>query len=87
MKKKILFATLCLTCVVLLSVCLKPTSNENSDYVNNIEALTHAIEDNPCNNRNGYKQWALSGFLQHKKSFYDCCYNLREGYSPEGSCE
>lgn len=44
----------------------------------------NAKADGQCDNINGYKAWYLSGL--RAEQFYDCCYTLREGYSPHGAC-
>lgn len=51
----------------------------------NVEALADP-ESSDCNNKNGYRQWSTSGFLEHKKEFYDCCSKLQEGYNPKDNC-
>lgn len=59
----------------------------SSLLMQNVEALSQdAGENNPCDNINGFRSWAQSGFLQRKREFYDCCYVLQEGYSPDGNC-
>lgn len=58
----------------------------------NLEALADSnevdgtTESTDCNNKNGYRQWSTSGFLEHKKEFYDCCSQLQNGYSPKDNC-
>ena len=88
-----------LSAIVLFAVCLtgwtivnNQKQREDDNFSKNVEALTLPAENPdgtpPCNNKNGFKQWSINGgLLQHKKNFYDCCYKLREGYSPEGACE
>lgn len=61
--------------------------NSNLLLKENVEALTNG-DVSPCvKNINGYKEWNTSGFLSHKKNFYDCCTILREGYKPSGICQ
>lgn len=53
----------------------------------NAEALADNDELDPCVTYSfGFRQWALSGFLERKQAFYDCCGVIREGYDPKGSC-
>lgn len=59
----------------------------------NLEALTAPEidgggdgESSGCSNKNGYRRWSTSGFLEHKKEFYDCCFKLQEGYNPKDNC-
>lgn len=50
----------------------------------NVEAIASGEGSGSCG---GYRSWNTSGFLQHKKEFYDCtCTTLRQGYSPSGNC-
>ncbi len=51
----------------------------------NVEALASG-EGGDCRNVNGYKSWKTSSIWGGQREFYDCCYNLRSGYSPEGTC-
>ncbi len=52
--------------------------------IENVEAIARGEGSGPCG---GYRSWNTSGFLQHKKEFYDCtCTTLRQGYSPSGNC-
>ena len=83
--------------VLLLAGYTAYNSNSNQDKellgVNlaNLEALANPEingdpESSDCNNKNGYRQWSTTGFLEHKKEFYDCCSKLQSGYSPKDNC-
>lgn len=92
MKKKIL-TTLSIAAVAIISgyggmKAYQPHVVGHSDLLaKDIEALADPGETK-CNNTSGYKQWNLSGGLLGKnKEFYDCCYKLRQGYSPSGNCD
>ena len=93
-KTKLFLSILVLLAVGITGWCVinNEEQKENDNFSENLEALTLPPEENPgetpnCNNKNGFKVWSINGgFLQHKKNFYDCCYQLREGYSPEGAC-
>ena len=62
------------------------TVNDLDMLSQNIEALADDSESS-CRNHNGYRQWSSSSTIfSRKKEFYDCCYMLREGYSPSGNC-
>lgn len=50
---------------------------------NEVDGGTESVD---CNNKNGYRQWSTSGFLQRKKEFYDCCSILQSGYGPTDNC-
>lgn len=64
----------------------KKAISEELTIIENVEALSQS-ETNPCTNTNGYRQWSETGGLfKTPKFFYDCCYKLREGYSPKHSC-
>jgi hypothetical protein len=88
MKKKIFGGIIAVVIVALAAVNVNMNSqSENllSDLaLANVEALAEG-EDN-CHYTNGYKSWSTSSFFGTKKEFYDCCTVLRQGYSPEGSC-
>ena len=65
-------------------------SNELTDIaLANIEALA-GNENNPCDNINGYKKWYTENNTlgtDRLEGFHDCCYQHREGYSPNTKCE
>jgi len=89
MKKKVFMMLSCITAVAIATFvgtkALKP--NVNDLLLQNVEALSQDGDSGmTCDNINGYKSWALKGFLKQKREFYDCCYKLQEGYSPEGNC-
>ncbi len=81
----------CIVAVAIATVVGTKTLQSNADESNellmaNVEALTDGESNSPCNNVNGYRSWALTGFLKPKREFYDCCYKLQEGYSPKDNC-
>lgn len=65
-------------------------SNQLSDVMlANIEALAEdESAGSNCHYTNGYSRWKTERpwFWTDEETFYDCCANLRRGYSPEGSC-
>ena len=88
-KNAVLFCVAGIAAVVMVgrSATQSETTEGNDLLMANVEALTEDETHSPCDNINGYKSWATHGFLQIKREFYDCCYVLREGYSPEGVCQ
>ena len=91
MKKNFILALPCIAAVAFATFVGKKAleasaCDGNSLLMQNVEALTQNEEQTPCNNASGYRSWATRGFLQFKREFYDCCYILQEGYSPEGIC-
>lgn len=81
----------CIAVVAIATVVGTKAFKSNADESNellmaNVEALTDGESNSPCNNVNGYRSWALTGFLKPKREFYDCCYKLQEGYSPKDNC-
>ncbi len=92
MNRKTSFVAVGVTC--LLSVGLawvkaydkmaKPS--DETLLMANVEALADDA-DKGCNNKNGYREWKISGgIFSSEKEFYDCCSVLRHGYSPSGNC-
>lgn len=76
----------CVAFAVGMYVKGKSNVEDSSVLLANIEALTNS--EGPCIvDINGYRSWALKGGLfQNKREFRDCCSEIREGYSPEGTC-
>ena len=90
MNRKVLFSLTALVAAALTSFTayksFTPQLSEADILLNeNIEALTDGESMN-CENINGFKSWAIKGFLKPKRQFYDCCFQIQEGYSPEGLC-
>lgn len=86
MKKIFLVCTL--SAIMGTVQVLRNSDADNSDSLlkENVEALTHG-DNSPCDNVNGYVKWYSEGDrFDRKQEFYDCCYNSREGYEPEGKC-
>ena len=91
MKNKLFFLLPCIAVVAITAFVGTKTLKSNADKSNellmaNVEALTDVEANSPCDNINGYRSWALTGFLKPKREFYDCCYKLQEGYSPKDNC-
>ncbi len=84
MKKILLFVSFVIVSSGLFSLSFLKEMRLSDTQLENIEAL--ADGEGGGSGCGGYRSWNTSGFLQHKKEFYDCRCILRQGYSPQGNC-
>lgn len=91
MKKK-LFGTMVVVAAMFAGYNVYDAQNESEltgVALANVEALA-SNENNPCDNKNGYKKWNSEDNFwgtDRTEGFYDCCYQSQDAYNPNTECE